>query len=276
MSLRNLPEARQLARPQAYVWEAPVDALERWQPRAAEADEVATISIYDVIGQDWFTGEGTTAKRIAAALRSIGKAPVTVNVNSPGGDMFEGLAIYNLLREHPAEVTVRVMGIAASAASIIAMAGDKIEMGLGSFIMIHNSWGCVCGNQQDMRDAAELFAEFDAAMADIYAARTDSTASEIAAMMAKETWMRPEKAIDMGFADATFDAPEYDDKSESAKARSARALLDVTLAKAGLPRSERRRLLKDAAGMHDAVGPATPSAGLDPDALRRLLATLSS
>lgn len=276
MSLRNLPEARQFTKPQAYVWEAPVDAIDRWHPRAAEADETGTISIYDVIGEDWWTGEGTTAKRIAGALRSIGKVPVTVNVNSPGGDMFEGLAIYNLLREHPAEVTVRVMGIAASAASIIAMAGDKIEMGLGSFMMIHNSWGCVCGNQQDMRDAAELFAEFDAAMTDIYAARTGGDGPSIAAMMAKETWLRPERAIEMGFADATFDAPEYDDKTESAKARSARALLDVTLAKAGLPRSERRRLLKDAAGMQDAASQATPSAGIDQDALRRLLLTISS
>lgn len=276
MSLRKLPAARELARPQAYVWESPVEALDRWKPRAAEADEAATISIYDVIGIDWWTGEGTTAKRIAAALRSIGKGPVTVNVNSPGGDMFEGLAIYNLLREHPAEVTVRVMGMAASAASIIAMAGDRIEMGLGSFLMIHNSWGCVCGNQQDMRDAAELFAEFDAAMTDIYVARSGAKSEDVAAMMAKETWMRPEKAIDLGFADATFDAPDYDTTSETAKAKTARAHLDATLAKAGMPRSERRRLLKDAAGMQDAAGFTTPGAGVDAGAVRHLLATLKT
>jgi ATP-dependent Clp protease, protease subunit len=251
-------------------------ALEKWAPRAAEADETATISIYDVIGQDFWTGEGMTAKRVAAALRSIGKAPVTVNLNSPGGDMFEGLAIYNLLREHPAEVTVKVMGLAASAASIIAMAGDTIEMGLGTFLMVHNSWGMVIGNQQDMRDAAETFAEFDAAMADIYAARTGLPAAEIAELMAEETWLRPASAIEKGFADATFDTPDYEDEDEkeASAARSARAKLDATLAKAGMPRSERRRLMKEAAGTPSAAGTAMPGAGFDPDAVKRLIATM--
>jgi len=276
MSLRKLPTPPAFQRPQSYAFDAPAVALEKWAPRAAEADQAATISIYDVIGQDFWTGEGVTSKRVAAALRSVGKAPVTVNLNSPGGDMFEGLAIYNLLREHPAEVTVKVMGLAASAASIIAMAGDRIEMGLGTFLMVHNSWGMVIGNQQDMRDAAETFAEFDAAMADIYAARTGLPAAEIAELMAEETWLRPSSAIEKGFADATFDAPEYDDEEdkEASAARSARAKLDATLAKAGMPRSERRRLMKEAAGTPSAAGTATPGAGFDPDAVKRLIATM--
>ncbi len=272
MTLRKLPDA-QFERPQAYQGDTRADVLEKWRPLAAEADDAATISVYDVIGEDWWTGEGVTAKRIAGALRAIGKKPVTVNVNSPGGDMFEGLAIYNLLREHPAEVTVRVMGLAASAASIIAMAGDRIEMGLGSFLMIHNSWGVVVGNQDDMRGAAETFAEFDAAMADIYAARTGAKVADIAKMMADETWLRAEAAIDAGFADATFDAPEYNDADMGKKARAA---LDATLAKAGLPRSERRRLLKDAAITPSADGTATPRAGFDVDAAMRLISTIKA
>ena len=276
MSLRKLPTPPAFQRPQSYAFDAPAVALEKWEPRAAQADDPATISMFDVIGQDFWTGEGVTAKRVAAALRSLGKTPVTVNLNSPGGDMFEGLAIYNLLREHPAEVTVRVMGLAASAASIIAMAGDRIEMGLGTFLMVHNSWGMVIGNQQDMRDAAETFAEFDAAMADIYAARSGLPADEVAALMAEETWMRPVTAIEKGFADATFDAPEYDDKTdkEASDARSARAKLDATLAKAGMPRVERRRLIKEAAGTPGAAGTAMPGAGFDPDAVKRLIDTL--
>jgi ATP-dependent Clp protease, protease subunit len=272
MTLRNLPGAS-FERPQAYQADMRMDALQKWRPLAAEADETATISIYDAIGADMWTGEGVTAKRVAGALRAVGKVPVTVNVNSPGGDMFEGLAIYNLLREHPAEVTVRVMGMAASAASIIAMAGDRIEMGLGSFLMIHNSWGMVIGNQADMRKAAETFAEFDAAMADIYAARTGLDAAEVAQMMADETWLRPETALEMGFADGTFEAPEY---SDADSAKSARARLDATLAKAGLPRSERRRLIKEAAGTPSAAGTATPCAGFDADAIRRLIETLKA
>lgn len=276
MSLRKLPTPPAFQRPQSYAFDAPAVALEKWEPRAAQADEPATISMFDVIGQDFWTGEGVTAKRVAAALRSLGKTPVTINLNSPGGDMFEGLAIYNLLREHPAEVTVRVMGLAASAASIIAMAGDRIEMGLGTFLMVHNSWGMVIGNQQDMRDAAETFAEFDAAMADIYAARTGLPVTEIADLMAEETWLRPATAIEKGFADATFDAPEYDDETDkdASAARAARAKLDATLAKAGMPRSERRRLMKEAAGTPGAAGTAMPGAGFDPDAVQRLIATL--
>lgn len=272
MSLLNLPGA-QFERPQAYQGDTRADVLERWRPMAAESDDAATISVYDVIGEDWWTGEGVTAKRIAGALRAIGKKPVTVNVNSPGGDMFEGLAIYNLLREHPAEVTVRVMGLAASAASIIAMAGDRIEMGLGSFLMIHNSWGVVVGNQNDMRDAAETFAEFDAAMADIYTARTGGKTADIAKMMADETWLRAEAAIDAGFADATFDAPDYETADTGKKARAA---LDASLAKAGVPRSERRRLFKEAAGTPSAAGTATPCAGFDVAAMRRLIDTIKA
>jgi ATP-dependent protease ClpP protease subunit len=266
-----------LQRPHSYQFDAPVEALDKWKPFAAEAD-ADTISIYDVIGQDMWTGEGVTAKRVAAALRSIGGKPVSVNINSPGGDMFEGLAIYNLLVEHPAEVTVRVMGLAASAASIIAMAGDRVEMGLGSMLMIHNSWGLVMGNQNDMRAAAETFSEFDAAMADIYAARTGLDANEVSAMMDAETFMRAESAIEKGFADATFEAPDYDTKDKGDDAKKARARLDATLARAGMPRSERRALLREAAGMPRATDEVTPRADLDLNlgALSRLIETLKS
>lgn len=275
MTIRNLPSPRALTRPQSYNWDAPVPALERWKPLAADTDTAATISIYDVIGVDWYTGEGTTAKRIAAALRGIGKNPVTVHINSPGGDMFEGLAIYNLFREHPAEVTVKVMGLAASAASIIAMAGDRIEMGLGSFIMIHNSWGMVVGNQNDMRDAAVTFAEFDAAMAEIYAARTGLPVADIAAMMDAEKWLRASEAVENGFADATFDGPDPE-TTKAASGLSARAELDATLARAGMPRSERRRLLREAAGTPSAAGAAMPGAGFDAEAAQRLLSTITA
>lgn len=274
MTLRKLPEAKAFTRPQSYQYDAPAEALDKWRPRAAEADG-NTISIYDVIGEDYWSGEGITARRIAGALRAIGKKPVTVNVNSPGGDMFEGLAIYNLLREHPAEVTVRVMGLAASAASVIAMAGDKIEMGLGSMLMIHNSWGVVVGNQDDMREAADTFAEFDAAMADIYAARTGQKNDDVAAMMKAETWLRAERAIDAGFADATFDAPEYEDQPDAGQ-KKALARLDATLARAGMPRVERRALFREAAGTPSAAGTATPSAGFDADAFARLMTTLKA
>lgn len=274
MTLRKMP-VKAFQRPDAYQFDAPAEALDKWRPMAAEA-QGDTISIYDVIGEDFWTGEGVTAKRVAGALRSVGQKPVTVNINSPGGDMFEGLAIYNLLVEHPAEVTVRVMGLAASAASIIAMAGDRVEMGIGSMFMIHNSWGMVLGDQNDMRAAADTFAEFDAAMADIYATRTGGDAAEIAALMDAETFMRPEAAIERGFADATFEAPAYDTQEKGDDAKKARARLDATLARAGMPRSERRALLREAAGTPSAARTATPSAGFDLDALQALLSAIEA
>src|SRR5690554_4138482 len=108
MSLRKLPEAQVFARPQNYQWDAPSDVLAKWaeNPLAAASDVDTTISMFEVIGEDSWSGGGVTANRISAALRSIGHRDLTVRINSPGGDMFEGIAIYNLLRSHPAKVTV--------------------------------------------------------------------------------------------------------------------------------------------------------------------------
>lgn len=213
MSLRNLPAVQAFTRPAGLQWDAPSDVLARWSasaPVAAE-DDPATITIYDVIGEDWWTGGGFTAARAAGILRSIGPKPLTVKLNSPGGDMFEGVAIYNLLREHPARVSIDVHGLAASAASIIAMAGDDIRMGLGSFMMIHNAWGAVIGNRHEMRAVADLFEGFDAAMVDIYAARTGRGRDEIVAAMDSETYMGARDAVARGFADSVREddaAPE--------------------------------------------------------------------
>ena len=139
MSIRELPGAP-AGRPSASVRsEILPRALDRWnrEVRSAltEDQEDRSISVYDVIGYDYWSGEGVTAKRVAGALRSLGAGPVTVNINSPGGDMFEGLAIYNLLREHKGEVTVKVVGLAASAASIIAMAGDTVQIARAAFFL---------------------------------------------------------------------------------------------------------------------------------------------
>lgn len=257
MSLKNLPAPKAFERPDGYSWDAPSTALDQWaeRPMAAEADDPNTVSVYGVIGEDMW-GEGFTAKRMAGALRSIGKNPVTVNVNSPGGDMFEGLAIYNQLREHPAKVTVKVMGVAASAASVIAMAGDEVLMGTGSVMMIHNAWGLVIGNRHDFADAASVFETFDASMAAIYAARTGMKEDEVLAMLdgpsraSDGTYMTAAQAIDMGFADGEFEAG-----GDSAKAQAvlpanilAQRRLDAALAKTGMPRTERRALLSDAKG----------------------------
>ena len=279
MTLRTLPEARVPARPKNFQWDAPGDVLTRWaeSPQAAEADEPNTISIYDVIGEDWWTGGGFTSARMAAALRNIGKQDVVVNINSPGGDMFEGIAIYNLLREHPAKVTVNVMGLAASAASIIAMAGDQINMGLGTFLMIHNAWGVVIGNRHDMRDAADLFDGFDAALADIYEARTGMKRAEIERLMDLETFMGPSDAVSKGFADTVDDGLKLESGPDNRIDRDlmARRQTEAALARAGFSRSDRTQMLAAIGGQRDATPTsAARDAGDYEPGLRSLIATL--
>lgn len=283
MSLRKLPEAKTFQRPQNFQWDAPSDVLAKWaetQLAAGESDD-NTITLFEVIGEDWWTGGGVTAKRISSALRSIGNKDVTVKINSPGGDMFEGIAIYNLLRSHPAKVTVEVLGWAASAASIIAMAGDEIRMGLGSFMMIHNAWGVVIGNRHDMRASADLFDGFDGAIVDIYEARTGMKRTEIEALMDAETFMGPSDAVKNGFADIVDDGIEAKtaDAKNMDRGLMARRQTEAALAKAGFSRDKRSELLTEMgvlAAQRDASRkPAARDAGFEA-AARQLINVLKS
>jgi ATP-dependent Clp protease protease subunit len=276
MSLLNLPNVRADFRLGSAQFDLRPEALERWVPelRAAAADDGASISIYDAIGADVWTGEGITAKRIGGILRGMTGKDVTVNINSPGGDFFEGVAIYNLLREHQGKVTVKVMGLAASAASVIAMAGDEILMGDGSFIMIHNAWTIAMGNRHDLAEASASLAPFDAAMADLYAARTGMGKAEAAAMMDKETWLGASAAVEEGFATALL-APDEVTKGENDRAdKKALAMIEGAMAKAGYSRSLRRETLKSLFdGKPGAADEAKPGAG-DEAAIMSLIQSL--
>ncbi len=255
MSKCNLPAARVGAPASGLRFDLSPRALDRWNPnlQAAAADD-NSISIFDVIGQDYWTGEGVTAKRIAGALRAIGEGDVVVNINSPGGDMFEGLAIYNLLREHPGSVTVKVLGVAASAASIIAMAGDEVQIARAGFLMIHNAWTWAAGNRHDFREYADYLEPFDAAMADVYVARTGQDAKSIEKMMDGETWIGGSKAIEQGFADSLLASDEVEAGSEKPTALAVRRL-ENALRASGIPRSEAMRLISEfKASLRDAAG----------------------
>ncbi|MEQ5573379.1 head maturation protease, ClpP-related [Providencia huaxiensis] len=232
-------------------------ALDKWNSgiRAASFDN--TISVLDVIGEDYW-GEGVTAKRISGALRAIGNNDVVVNINSPGGDIFEGLAIYNLLRAHSGKVTVNILGIAASAASIIAMAGDEIQMGRGAFLMIHNCWSIGVGNRHDFAKLAADLEPFDKSMADIYVARSGQPESVVSKMMDDETYIASSDAIAKGFADRLLAADEINDGDESPQAAIRK--LDAALAKAEMPRSERRKLISALTG-------SMPGATSDPNGM---------
>ncbi len=268
MSLRQLPKINALSI-DGVKWDAPSDAVGRWDAAVKGAADSDTITMYDMIGSDGWS-EGVTAKRIGSALRAIGSRDVTVLINSPGGDFFEGLAIYNLLREHPHKVTVKVVGLAASAASVIAMAGDEIQVAKSGFLMIHNAWSLVIGNRHDLRSAADVMDQFDASMADLYAAAAGIEVKEAAAMMDAETWMSGQAAVDAGFATALLPADEIIEEPDQTNA----SLAAKRLAKQGMPRSERRALLEQIKGTHDAAPGATHDAGADlvPDLLRAIAA----
>lgn len=234
------------------------------------------ITMFDVIGEDFWSGGGVTAKKVAAQLRAIA-GPVEVQINSPGGDMFEGIAIYNVLREHPHDVTVKIMGMAASAASIIAMAGDTVEIGAASFLMIHNCWVLAMGNRHDMRETAEFLAPFDAAMVDVYAARSGQKAEDIAKWMDAETFMSGSQAIERGFADALLAADKITtDEKAKASDRQVKELraMELQLVSAGLTPTQARDRI------HKITGKPAPDEAAEPGdqglsaSLAGLLATL--
>ncbi len=254
---------------------SPLPVLDRWSEDAAGVRPAAldsgdnVITMFDIIGEDWWTGGGVTAKKVAAQLRAIGDRPVEVQINSGGGDMFEGLAIYNVLREHPQPITMKVMGMAASAASVIAMAGDTVEIGAASFLMIHNCWVIAAGNRNDMAEVAAFLAPFDQAMADVYAARSGQDAKDCAKWMDAETWLSGSLAIERGFADTLLPADQLkvDEKAKAADrdANDVRAL-ELTLVNSGMTRTQARARIKSLKGTPGAAPDHadTPGAGGEP------------
>lgn len=263
----------------------PAPVLDRWNAEAAGVRPAAVeagdnvITMFDIIGEDWWSGGGITAKKVTAQLRAIGDRPVEVQVNSPGGDMFEGLAIYNVLREHPQPITIKVMGMAASAASIIAMAGDTIEIGAASFLMIHNCWVGAVGNRHDMAEVAAFLAPFDQAMADVYAQRSGKTAAECAKWMDDETYMSGSVAIERGFADELLAADKTkvdgDAKASDRSVNKVRAM-ELALVAGGATRAQARAHINEIKGTPGAApeNADTPGAGGDPELMSAMQALL--
>jgi ATP-dependent Clp protease protease subunit len=243
--LTTLPKIEIQAR-QGLAFDPPKSALAKWNTTLTAKADDATISILDIIGFEDFGG--VTAKRISSALRAIGDRDVKVIINSPGGDMFEGIAIYNLLRNHPGKVTVQVIGLAASAASLIAMAGDTIQMSRASFLMIHNVLVLAIGNRNELRDVADFLEPFDDALADVYAARSGMDKKKVAKLMDAETWMNGTQAIEQGFADELMaaDAVSEGQGKDKDKWKDAQAVvrgIDAALLKGGVKREERIGLM---------------------------------
>lgn len=164
----------------------------------------AEILVYEDVGEGWFGG--ISAKSFADQLKALGAIDtIDVRINSYGGDVFDGLAIYNQLVQHRARVTTHIDGVAASIASVIAMSGDDIRIAENGWIMIHDAWGMAVGNAAELRRQAVLLDGVTERLADVYAARTGLPAADVRQLMTDETWMSSSDAVARGFAHKVSD-----------------------------------------------------------------------
>ena len=187
--------------------------------------EGAEVSIYDEIG-----AYGVSAKSFLDELAALpGEAPLTLRLNSPGGSVFDAVAIYNALKRHAGPVSVWIDGIAASAASYIAMAGDEVVMPENAFLMIHDPSGVVCGSADDMRAMAEALDKIKGSLVAGYVAKSGGAEDDIAALMAKETWLDAAEAVELGFADRLAEPVRIAARFDIGRFRNAPpALVDAT------------------------------------------------
>lgn len=178
-----------------------------WYRITNQADDEAEVMLYDEVG-GWL---GATADEFINDLRGITASKILLRVNSPGGSVTEGIAIANALRSHPANVTVQVDGIAASIASVIAMAGDRVRMMPNALLMVHEASGLCVGDAAEMIKMAELLDKISDNIAGAYAARAGGTETEWRQVMKEETWYRGEEAVAAGLADEVVPMPKRGD-----------------------------------------------------------------
>jgi|TARA_R100000482_G_scaffold122207_3_gene69390 ATP-dependent Clp endopeptidase proteolytic subunit ClpP len=193
--------------------------MNKWYSIENRADgSPVEISIYDEIGDF-----GTSAKNFIEEVKNVSDNDITLRINSVGGSVFDGLAIYNALRSHRGYVTIKIEGLAASISTVIAMAGDNIEMSENGFFMIHNPFGQSAGEAGDMRKTADLLDKIKDEIIEIYQRKTDLSYDELSDMMDKETWLSSQEAIELGFVNnitepmkiaATFDLSKFTNVNE--------------------------------------------------------------
>jgi len=186
-----------------------------WYRITNQAADEAEVMLYDEVG-GWL---GATADDFINDLRGITAPNILLRVNSPGGSVTEGIAIANALRSHPANVTVQVDGVAASIASVIAMAGDHVRMMPNALLMVHEASGVCVGEAADMIKMAEVLDKISDNIAGAYAARAGGTEAEWRQVMKNETWYRGEEAVKAGLADEVVQTPKRSDESAEPEMR---------------------------------------------------------
>lgn len=220
MDRSKLPRIVMRARPQGLKFRAPASAIARWDQSIAMAAKPVSPNEMAITG---YIGEGeNTLAGVRRQLKAAGRGNMRVILSSPGGDPFEGAAIYDELREHPGKVSISVRGIAASAATIIMMAGDHVEMGEAASMMIHGASGMVMGTAEDMLQFADMLKFINESVADLYARRSGLALPKVLEMMRAETYMTAQESVRLGFADAVSGDDEQSKlkKSPSAAMRS--------------------------------------------------------
>lgn len=169
----------------------------KWYSIQAKGGDVADVLIYDEIGA-W----GTSAKMFAEDFNGIKAKTINLRLNTPGGDVFDGLAIYNTIKNHPSQVVVHIDGLAASMGSIIALAGDEVRIAKNGYMMIHNPWTIAAGDSGDLRKQADMMDKLTGTMAQTYAEATGKTPEEMKQYMSDETWFDASEALAMGLVDS--------------------------------------------------------------------------
>jgi len=167
----------------------------------SSAKEVADVYIFDEIGL-W----GITAQDFVNDIKEYKNQDINLHINCIGGDVFDGMAIYNIIKKRTAKTVVYIEGIAASMGSVIALSGDEIIMSENSLLMIHNAWGGAVGEAEDVRKTADVLDKLSGEIASIYTKRTNISLNEIKDMMDEETWLNADEALELGFIDSISDA----------------------------------------------------------------------
>ena len=175
----------------------PLNKNRAWYTLKNQSGQPAELLIYDVIG-DW---AGLSARQLVNTLKDIDADNITVRINSPGGSVFDGIAIYNSLRHHKAKIHVQIEGLAASIASVIAMAGDTVHMAENALLMIHNPFGWVGGDAEELRKMADMLDKTTEVIAQTYGSRCGQALDTIKQMMDEETWFTAAEAKDNGLID---------------------------------------------------------------------------
>jgi len=182
---------------------------EKWYNIQNKAGKPADVYIFDEIGT-----YGITAQEFITDIKDLKDTPINLRINSLGGDVFDGMAMYNVIKRREAKTTVYIEGIAASIATIISLGADEVVMAENSLFMIHNAWGGTMGEAKDMRKTAETLEKITGELTDIYRKKTGLSYDVLAEMMDEETWLNANEAFEMGFIDTISDsikvAAKYD------------------------------------------------------------------